>query len=223
MKGIIIDGVVSSGKTSILKHLHRLISEQNPTSTKFFISEHYTERMLEHLKDKGELDGSHIKAHVDQLIHTLASFQSMLDNSKFRDNPKGADLFVTLERFILTHLSSVDIGDKYSLDEVKAHFEILNKLGVKQVALIIPESRLKENIMSTLQYRNDAWLDYLYSRGGEKEIIEYYINWQNNFLEYINKFKDIIDTLVIEVKDQDYLQYSNTIFNSCIKSDILSK
>jgi len=77
--------------------------------------------------------------------------------------------------------------------------------------------------MSTLQYRNDAWLDYLYSRGGEKEIIEYYINWQNNFLEYINKFKDIIDTLVIEVKDQDYLQYSNTIFNSCIKSDILSK
>jgi len=179
--------------------------------------------MLEHLKDKGELNGDHIKTHVDRLIQTLVSFQDMLDKSKFSNNPKGADFFVTLERFILTHLSSMEIEDQYTFDEVKAHFKILSKLGVKQVALIIPESRLRESITSTLQYRNDAWRDYLCSRGGEKEIIEYHINWQNNFLEYIDKFKDVIDTLVIEVKDQDYLRYSNIIFDSCIKSDIFPR
>lgn len=215
MKGIIIDGVASSGKTSILRHLHSKISEQYPSSTKFFISEHYTERMLEHLKEKGALTGTHIKEHMGSIIANLNNFQKMLDKSKFANNPKGADIFVTLERFILTHMASMDMGNQYSTQEAKHHFETLGKMGFKQVVLVIPKSVFKERLMSTLVHRNDAWREHLYSRGGEKEVVEYYVNWQENFLDHTKKFQDVIETLVIEVKDNNYIEYSNMIYNHC--------
>lgn len=79
MKGIIIDGVAASGKTTILKHLHNKINENNPTITKFFVSEHYTERMLEHLKESGELDGLHIKKHIENIIQALAVFSKYVE------------------------------------------------------------------------------------------------------------------------------------------------
>lgn len=211
MKGIIIDGVAASGKSTILKNIHSKIIEVKPSMTKFFISEHYTERMLEHLKERGELDGSHIKDHISQIIESIVTYQNMLNNSKFSSNPSGADIFVTLERFLLTHFTSMDIEGTYSLKEAESHFDSLNKLGIKQIALVIPESRLKDSIMSTLNYRNDKWKEYLYSKGNEEEIIAHYSNWQSKFLYYIDKFKNHIDTKVIEIKDNNYSYYSNEI------------
>ncbi len=210
-----MDGVASSGKTSILKHLHRKILEQNPSSTKLFISEHYTERILEHLKESGELTGVHIKEHVEKIIGIIADFQGMLDKSKFRNNPKGANLFVTLERFILTHITSLDIENDYTIKEARNHFETIGKMGIKQVLLVIPEARFKEKLMSTIEHRNEAWKEHLYSKGSEKEIVAYYLNWQNNFLKYADIFKDAIDTLIVEVKDNNYAEYSDIIFNYC--------
>ena len=215
MKGIIIDGVASSGKTSILKHLHAKISEKYPSSTRFFMSEHYTERMLEHLKERGDLTGIHIKDHMESIIGTLKNFQEMLDKSKFVNNPKGANMFVTLERFILTHMASINMENQYSLQDARSHFEALGKMGFKQVLLVIPEPNFKDKIMSTLVHRNEAWKEHLYSRGGENEIVSYYMNWQENFLNHAKKFQDAIDTLVVEVKDDDYAKYSDIIFNNC--------
>lgn len=142
----------------------------------------------------------------------------MLKQSKFSNDPKGAESFVTLERFILTHMASLNnIEDKYTIEEAKRHFSFLNELGVKQVALIIPEPLLKDKIMSTLNYRNEKWKEYLYSKGNEKDILEYYNNWQNKFLYYIDKFKDVIETSVIEVKNDDYAAYGNVILDKFFK------
>lgn len=215
MKGIIIDGVASSGKTSILKIIHNKLSEQYPSSTKFFISEHYTERMLEHLKESGELNGFHIKEHFDKIIKTFTSFQNMLNNSKFKNNPKGADFFVTIERFILTQMASLDIENNYSIEEAKKHFKSMGDLGIKQVVLIIPKHNFKEKILSTINYRNEIWRNHLFSRGNEDDIVNYYINWQNKFLDYTNKFKDSIDTIIIEINDDNYNKYSDLIINKC--------
>ena len=48
MRGIILDGVSASGKSSILNLVQQRIVKEYPSSTKLFISEHYTQRMLEH-------------------------------------------------------------------------------------------------------------------------------------------------------------------------------
>jgi len=215
MKGIIIEGVASSGKTSILKHLHAKISEHFPDSTKLFISEHYTERMLEHLKDSQELRGLDIKYHIGKIVDNLENYQDMLNKSKFASNPKSANVYVTLERFILTHLSSSLIEKEYSLNEVNRHFKKLNNMGIKQVVLTIPKEHFKERLLSTIKYRNDAWKEYLYSRGNEDEIVEYYYKWQKEFLDYADQFRDSIDTLIVEINDSDYKKYSDRIFNHC--------
>ena len=211
MKGIIIDGVAASGKTSILRNLNKSLVEIKPTTTKFFISEHYTERMLEHLKESGGLTGLYINRHVDKIINILQQFQNMLSESKFSNDPRDADLLVILERFILTHLTSLDIENEYKNEIVESHFKALNSLGIKQVALVVPEEHLKERIMSTINYRNMAWKEYLFSKGDEAEILKYYSDWQNKFLRYLNKYKYIIDTMIIEIRDTDYQKYSDLI------------
>jgi len=214
MRGIIIDGVAGSGKSSILNYIHSEIHKKYPSSTKFFISEHYTERMLEHLRDKKELNGFHIKSHVSRIIENLRMYQQMLDKSKFSQNPQGADIFVTIERFLLTHFASMDIESEYSVDEAKSHFNTLNKLGIKQIALIIPESRLRESILSTLNYRNEKWKEHLYSKGTEKKIVESYLNWQKRFMNYVAKFRDHIETKVIEIQNNNYQNYGELIIDS---------
>lgn len=219
MKGIIIDGVSSSGKTSILRHLHSKISEEYPSSTKFFISEHYTERMLEHLKESNKLTGTHVKKHVESIITTFKTFQDMLDSSKFANNPRSADIFVTMERFILTHMVSADMENIYTTYEAKQHLKILNKMGMKQVILVIPEKNFKEKLMSTLAYRNDAWKNHLCSLGDEQEIVSYYKKWQKDLLSYSKEFGNAIDTLTIEIKDDDYVKYSDIIFDYCFKEE----
>ena len=219
MKGIIIEGVASSGKTSILKHLHAKISEQFPASTKLFISEHYTERMLEHLKESKKLSGLYIKNHIGRVVDNLENYQDMLNKSKFASNPKSANAYVTLERFILTYLSSSPIEKEYSLNEAKQHFKKLNNMGIKQVVLTIPQEHFKERLLSTLKYRNDTWKEHLYSRGNEDEVIAYYLKWQEEFLDYADKFKDSIDTLIVEIKDTDYKKYSDLIFNHCFNEN----
>lgn len=208
-----MDGVASSGKTSILKDLHAKILEQYPTSTKLFISEHYTERMLEHLKESGALNGIHVKKHIASIVNNLADFQNMLNQSKFAFNPKSTNTFVTLERFILTHLTSLPIEKDYSIDEARHHFSQLNEMGLGQVVLVVPKENLKERLLSTIKYRNDVWKKHLFSRGNEDEIVLYYLNWQQNFINYADKFKNSIDTLVLDVKDADYTKYSNIILN----------
>jgi hypothetical protein len=90
-------------------------------------------------------------------------------------------------------------------------------MGIKQVILVIPEINFKEKIMSTLAYRNEDWKKHLYSKGGEKEIVDYYMNWQKNLLDSAKKFQDVMDTLIIEVNDDDYMKYSDMIFNYCFK------
>ena len=217
MKGIIIDGVAGSGKSLILNYIHGEIHKKYPSSTKFFISEHYTERMLEHLRDKKELNGLHIKNHISQIIESLQTYHQMLEESKFSQNPRGADTFVTLERFLLTHFASMDIESEYSVDEANSHFNTLNKLGIRQIVLVVPESRLKESILSTLNYRNERWKEHLFSRGTEKDIIAHYSNWQNKFLSYVNKFKDHIETKIIEVQSNNYQKYGNLIIDSYFK------
>lgn len=211
MKGIIIDGVVSSGKTMIFQILQKRLAEIRPSMTKLFISEHYTQRMLEHLKEDGSLNGRDIKMHIEKVIGILSEFQSMFEASKFNNLQTNADSIAVLERFILTHLVSQEFEDDFSMDDATVYFTKLKNLNVKQILLIIPQNKIRERIMSTLNYRNDAWKEYLLSKGSEDQIVKEYTKWQEKCLEYAENFKDHIDTEIIEVKDDDYDNYAEKI------------
>ena len=94
MRGIILDGVSASGKSSILALVQQRIVKEYPSSTKLFISEHYTQRMLEHELEAKTLSADHVEQHVDEIIDNLDRYQDMLNKSKFANNPSGAEAFV---------------------------------------------------------------------------------------------------------------------------------
>jgi uridine kinase len=54
ISGWIIEGVVASGKTTFIKELQQILANKHPARTKVYISEHYTERVLENEKAKRE-------------------------------------------------------------------------------------------------------------------------------------------------------------------------
>jgi len=217
MRGIIIDGVVASGKSSIAKYLQQELVKTYPQRSKFFLSEHYTERMLERLKENNQLTAKRTKQHIQDILETLQKYNEMLENSKFNSNPKNAELILVIERFILTHLTSLKDKRGYSLKEAQQQFLLARRFNIRQIVLIIPEKDLKERIMSTVRYRNDNWREYLYSNGNEAQVIRNFQQWQNRLKEYASKFSDFIETTTIEITHTNYEQYAKEILEKYLK------
>ena len=59
-----------------------------------FISEHYTQRILEYELEVKTLTANRIEVHVDDVVRTLRVYQDMLAKSKFVNKPADADVFV---------------------------------------------------------------------------------------------------------------------------------
>ena len=79
MKGIIIDGVSATGKSTILRGIQKSISKAYPDSTRLFLSEHFIQRMLEHLAQAGKLTTSDAQSHVDAIIYSIQTFAKMYE------------------------------------------------------------------------------------------------------------------------------------------------
>lgn len=215
MKGIVLEGVSASGKSTILRLIQNKILEEYPTSTKLFISEHYTQRMLEHELEAQKLTADHIRNHTNQIIHNLSIYQEMLDRSKFAKQPSGADIFVTLERFLLTFLAThSDKMKSYPLDEANRQFNKLNEMNIRQYLLVLSEQALKEHINRTLSHRNDQWSEYVKKRGGIDGIAKESLEWQNNFLNLIERFGRSIKTEIISIEDWDYEKVADFIYDN---------
>lgn len=212
MKGIIIEGIVGSGKTSIVKYVRQSLLEEKPNSSVVFLSEHYTQRMLEHLSENNALTPDLVKKHITQIIHTLTQFQNMLEQSKFAQNPRGSEMYVVLERFIITHFLLFNSKKGYSKVEIKKHFHVLSDLGFSQIVLTIPKKQIKKRALSTIEHRNKTWNKYLTAKGNELEIERHYIKLQNTLLSCARQYKNQIPTEILEVKNDKFKKYAEIIF-----------
>lgn len=76
MRGCIIEGVTASGKSSIFRQIQRNLLDKQPANTKLLLSEHYTERTLEHLMHAGELTEDRVIAHLRGLLEPLRQLKT---------------------------------------------------------------------------------------------------------------------------------------------------
>lgn len=157
------------------------------------------------------------KQHIQTILDTLRRYDEMLSKSKFNGNPKNAELILIIERFILTHLTSLKDRRGYSLREARQQFSLIRKLNIKQIVLVIPEEFLKERVMSTVNHRNDEWREYLYSHGSEDQIIKRFREWQDRLIKYANSFSNLIETVTIKVNHPDYKKYAEQILDKYLK------
>lgn len=213
MKALIIDWVTASWKSTIIWLLKHTIISVYPNMTSLFISEHYTQRMLEHKKEVNQLKIEHILQHTNTLVDSLSQYQKMLELSKFSLDPKWADFNIILERSIFSLLC--DLPVEISSQDEKALIKLLkriNKLGMRWVFFYLDDNILSNRILSTRLYRNGHWREYLNGIGNDDDIVQYFINRQSKLLTLLNKYQSYIDSTIINIDNNSYDEYAKKLF-----------
>ena len=205
ISGLIIEGVVASGKTTLIQELQQILANRHPARTKIYIGEHYTERVLENEKAKGSLTAQATIDLASKIVEELESIAAWKSESKFCHNQGNAVIDSTLERFLGSHyanLKTLNLWDTNCQDESSRIIDIYNRLeilGFSVVILKLPDSLIGQAVASTKLYRNAAWCQYLETIGNDEEVGSYYLNWQNKLLEFYHTLSEHIEIKILMV------------------------
>jgi len=190
MAVFVIEGVVATGKTALVKAIEQsTLWRERPT--KVTLSEHYTERVLE-LTSPSIVDRQALLLEHLSLAHQL---HMRWASSRFRGN-RAVEPWVIIERFHLTHAAQVgDFAPFRDFDEQ------LRELGGVLVLVHHPPELLLQNILATIPERPPVWERWLRSLGSDREIEGYFLQLQDNCLAFYEQ-----SCLV----KQRYVAYSQT-------------
>lgn len=189
MVAIIVEGVVATGKTALVKALTQHPAWTN-RPTRSVISEHYTERVLE-LTDPTVAD--RVQLLELHMTHVRTADQ-LWKSYRFRGEHALAPVAL-LERFHLTHAAQV--GD---FEPFLAIDDELHHLGATVIFIHHPRELLLRNILDTEYSRNTMWQRWLRSLGTENQIEDYFWRLQENAKEFTIQSK--IRVKVIEAYSQ---------------------
>lgn len=171
MSVLIIEGVVATGKTSlvnsIVHHPHWLARP-----TRAVLSEHYTERVLELTQPTVDERVRLLEGHLS----SICGLYRLWTTYRFKHDLNLAPA-VLLERFHLTHAAQV--GEFSPFEHID---EALSELGATLVMLYHSRETLLTSILATEHSRNPMWQRWLRSLGNEKQIEEYFLRLQENTL-----------------------------------------
>jgi hypothetical protein len=189
MRGVIIEGVTASGKSSLFRLLQGRLFLERPSNTKLFLSEHYTERLLEDSKAKRTLTYDTCLAHIKEITKTLAHLASWKATSKFGSVAGNAEIFVLVERFLGAHFANLQLADNAPLpDAILAAaidiYEVLSEMGISVVLLTVRADRLSAALEDTRIRRNRAWNEYLESIGDSQAVSAYFARWQAKLIAF---------------------------------------
>jgi hypothetical protein len=227
MRGVILEGVTAAGKTRLLGHLQRLLADRS-SNTKVVISEHYTERMLEHRWEAGTLSEDEVLVHLNEVLDVLEPFRRAKSVSKFAGRGGNTTVLVVLERFLLGFFPTLRLLDprRWELTprltaDIAKLYERAESYGLRRVVLRIEPAAMRDRVLSTKAHRNQAWGDYLSKIGDEAAIVDHFIRWQDILLETCRTLEDIIQPTFIDVgmgwDDDRYRTVAETVYRDCLK------
>ncbi|MDP3486419.1 MAG: hypothetical protein Q8S19_00615 [Bacillota bacterium] len=184
MAVIIIEGVVATGKTTLVSAL-----TQHPAwmakPTRAVISEHYTERVLE-LTNPTVADRVQL---LERHMTLLRTADELWKSYRFQGEHTVAPVTL-LERFHLTHAAQVsDFAPFMDIDRE------LSRLDAAVVFIHHPRELLLRHILDTEHSRNPMWQRWLRSLGTESEIEDYFWRLQENIKVFINYSKTKVKTI----------------------------
>lgn len=160
MKIIILEGIATSGKTSIKNKLAEILTEKGINFS--IIEETVTLMPVLNNTDK--------QISIDLLKNII--------NKALKEKND----FVIFDRLFFTHIFKTNS----SIEDFR---EIENMLCNKSLLafLKIDESKIPERIASARKHREESWNEYVSKKGSDEEVYQYYINQQKNLLNLLKE------------------------------------
>ncbi|KAA5597306.1 hypothetical protein [Blastochloris sulfoviridis] len=203
MPGFIIEGVTGVGKSIVFKRMQALIGERHPANTKLLLSEHYTERVLEHAKEAGTLTEEQVAKHLVDLMAVPAMLKSMLEGSKFRGRAGNASPIVLMERFLLSHVANMrmlGLGQwQRNHDFVARLYAQADDCQIVRIVLRCRDEELPARVLSTRRHRNTHWSSHLDSLGDDSQIADFYRCWQRHLLDFAETHATTIQPVYVDI------------------------
>jgi hypothetical protein len=188
VRGLIIEGVTASGKTTLMKALQRVLLERRPAATKLVLSEHYTDRLLEEPRRRGEMALGDALGLLEDAILGVRALAKLEAGGKFAGRGGDAGVYVLIERFVGSHVAYLARhGVAPSAAEharIAALYEELAAIGVRTVVLRVPDAVLPGAVLATRTHRSPAWRGFLASHGDDDAIIASFTAWQGALLAF---------------------------------------
>jgi hypothetical protein len=186
MKIIILEGITTSGKTSVRNELENIFKSRNLDY--LFIDENETLMPILHNTD--------LKVSVDYLNNIIDKYISL--NKQV----------LIFDRLYLTHIWRVKSG-------LIPFQESANKLITHNTTICflkIPETKIPDRIKVAISHREESWIKYVKSKGNtEKDIFDYYTNQQKDLLYLLDSVS--INHRVFDTGDMDFKRITQEIIS----------
>ncbi|MDO8507911.1 MAG: hypothetical protein Q7S53_05110 [bacterium] len=187
MKILILEGIATSGKTTIINKLDKLLSEKKVSFS--IIDEEQTLMPILKNRDKDA---------------NLSFIETLL--MKVLKSKKDVLIF---DRLYLTHIYRSVSSPKDFMPAAK----LLMPYKPTFILLTVKEEKIMERIYKTAKVRECSWLEFVQQKGNdEEEVAEYYIDQQKKFVELINNIE--FESVRFDTTDNNFDQISKEIYTN---------
>ena len=203
MTGLLLEGVVASGKTSIIRELHNHAVWRRRGS-KLMLSEYFTERANEHLRAR---TADTYRALMQKNLRLLEAAHQIEVASPLLAPGGGHDLCFVFERFHLTNAISYAEGD---FDGYRDIDQELARLGCRLAVLVIDDMMVGPRIAEVYRQRGPKWQAYqdrLQERVGD--LSHHYVVQQQEFRRGAEW--SVLEHVIIDTTDKDWARCTREI------------
>jgi hypothetical protein len=200
IRGVIIEGMSTVGKTSLFSAIKRLHS-QTPNSEKTIVavSEHYSQVLHSY---QGVLRSMDKEEHISLLSRHVDYLEQQYDwiNSLGHSKPSKG-IFFLLERFHINHRAAFKASPEIELLEKR-----LSRMNAHCVLLTLTKDAVEPRFIES---RGEAWKSYVMGKSTAAQVCETFVDNQEN-LRMATK-QSLIPTLEINTDEADWDAYAKRV------------
>jgi hypothetical protein len=203
MTGLLFEGIVASGKTSIVRELARHERWRRREST-LVLSSLFTERAVEHLRAQSF---ETYRTLMRQNLRILEAVRHVEMSSPLIAPGSGRDLCWMMERF---HLSNAILHAEGDFDVFREIDQMLANFGCRLVLLTFADNAIEGRIDEAFRRRGAQWQIYhkrLEDRVGD--VAGHFAEMQKRFVEGASW--STLPSLRVDTTDRDWVRCVNEI------------
>ena len=187
MKIIILEGIATSGKTSVMKKLTEVLAQKGLYFT--VIGEEETLMPILNNTDK-QVSINFLKNVIDRALKEIKDV-------------------IVFDRLYFTHIFKTNS----TLSDFKEIEDMLKDLSLL-VLLKIDDTKIPERIEYARKHREERWNEFVSKKGSNEEIYQYYLNQQRILLDLLSE--TTLKNKVYDTTSLDFDSVVNDILESVI-------